>query len=646
MCGISGYLDLTSGLCLETLQKMNDVIYHRGPDDEGYLLINEHDMVPCSGRDTLDELGLPSVNQMDGRRYFLGFGHRRLSILDPSPNGHQPMFLAERGIAVTYNGEIYNYLEVREELERLGYTFQTNCDTEVLLYAYCEWGEDCLLHFNGMWGFALWDSKEGKLFCARDRLGAKPFHYWRQGNRMLFGSELKQLCQDDSTPRQFNRRSLAASLIYGMSDYDEQTWIEGFFNLRPGCKLIVKLSTNRQEIKTFRVEPYWELKAGFRYDIPIEEWKERLAAEFSRSCRWRLRSDVPVAAMLSGGLDSSCLVTEVCDQLSDPSQFHTFTTQFPDEDGQRECNEYRYAEMVNRHCGCQGHPVLINPNQNIVELYEKQLWTAEGYSPWGIFGSALVFEEIQKYGFKVILNGQCGDETLFGYTWYMMRYILDQLRSGHFFRGIKLLSQYQGLSGFTKLRTLQSLFYYNVPYVRNMKKYMNARTFISENVLKERHWEFLRPLLCPNSCEQLQITGLTAISLPSIIRFDDRQYMAYSMESRLPFMDYRFVELAVQIPPAFKVKDGYSKYIMREIFDDRMPKEVTWRGDKLGFSMPVDVWKHRIPKAYLQDLVVNAKSADYFKMNYLKTLVERNSVPRELLQFLNVELFARKFGVT
>ena len=242
MCRISGYLNLDTGVDLSVLHRMTQVICHRGPDDEGYLLIDGKTMAARGGTDTMTELGLPPLEQGDGSAYFLGFGHRRLSILDLSAKGHQPMALEDRGLAVTYNGEIYNYVELRAELETMGYLFRTNCDTEVLLYAYCAWGEDCLSHFNGMWGFALWDSRAGKLLCARDRLGAKPFHYWRQGNRMLFGSELKQLCQDDTVPRSFNRESLAACLVYSMSDYDEQTWIEGFYNLKPGHKLVVTLS--------------------------------------------------------------------------------------------------------------------------------------------------------------------------------------------------------------------------------------------------------------------------------------------------------------------------------------------------------------------------------------------------------------------
>lgn len=645
MCGISGYLDLDAGVRTDLLQKMNDVIRHRGPDDEGYRLIGQEQALVCGGTDTIPQIKAVPLWEVEGSPYFLGLGHRRLSIIDLTDSGHQPMTLEDRKITLVYNGEIYNYLELRAELESLGYTFKTSSDTEVLLYAYSQWGEDCLNHFNGMWGFALWDGNAHKLFCARDRMGAKPFHYWRSGNKLLFGSELKQLCQDTSVPKQFNRTYLAATLIYKMSDFDDQTWIENFHALRPGHKLVVQLSADCRKIDAFRVSPYWELTASFRRDLSAQEWRERVAEEFSRSCRWRLRSDAPIAALLSGGLDSSCMVTEMCAQMADPSQLHTFTSRFPAKPGERECDEWTFADMVNRHCGCQGNPVLLNPQGDIQSLYETAVWHGEGPVGIATVGPKLLFEELHRRGFKVILNGQCGDETMFGYDWYYARYLMDLLQTGHPVAMIRSFTDTVHHSALTTKQLLEGIVYYNIPFVRDLRKSACAKRFLDRSVLAEKHWERLHPLLCPPSCQELQIKGLTSITLPGIVRMDDRMYMSCSIESRLPFMDYRFVELAIQIPPELKIKNGYTKYIMREVFDGRMPKEVTWRKDKKGFAMPKIAWAKRFSREYLEDYIHSAQTAPYFQMDYLKSLVRTAPESPEIFDFLNVELFAREFRV-
>ena len=286
MCGISGYLDLKNGVSIQTLRQMNDVIRHRGPDDEGYALIGTEQTLLFGGQDTAPILGLPVLSDTTDSGAFLGLGHRRLSILDLSPSGHQPMHLPAQQLTLVYNGEIYNYVELRQELEHLGCHFNSSCDTEVLLQAYCVWGEDCLSHFNGMWSFALWDGRANKLFCARDRLGAKPFHYWCQGDKLIFGSELKQLCQDNTIPRCFNHPYLSANLMYGLTDYNDQTLIDGMQVLRPGHQMTVQLDSSRSHIMDIAIRPYWELRVGEYEPLSLTQWQEKVGEEFSRSVRY------------------------------------------------------------------------------------------------------------------------------------------------------------------------------------------------------------------------------------------------------------------------------------------------------------------------------------------------------------------------
>lgn len=638
MCGISGYLDMVSGVNTAVLRRMNDVIRHRGPDDEGYSLIGLDGVHFFGGSDTVPSLSLSPLEEISGA--FLGLGHRRLSILDLSESGHQPMCLPERKITVVYNGEIYNYIELRQELEAKGYVFRTSCDTEVLLYAYCEWGEDCLSHFNGMWGFALWDGLERKLFCARDRLGAKPFHYWYQGEKLLFGSELKQLCQDGSVSRRFDCSYLAANLMYHLSDYNEQTLIDGMHVLRPGHKLVVRLSVDR--IESVKVSPYWELKTICNQELSSQEWHNRVAEEFARSCRWRLRSDAPLAALLSGGLDSSCMVTELCGQMSDPSTLETFTTSYP---GRSDCDEWNFADMVNQACGCRGNQICPDPSAQIEKRFENLIWHIEGMGSIAALGGKFLLDEVHDRGFKVVLNGQCGDETMFGYERYYAYYFFDLLKKGQFAklqREYRLASKHSAMSA---TRLLGMFAYFNFPIVRDRRQLHRASKFVTQGLLETRNQEELHHLMYPHSLQELQKTELTATQLTHIVRFDDRMYMSASIESRIPFMDYRFVELSAQIPSEIKIKNGYTKNIMREIFNNRMPKAVTWRTNKMGFGAPVDLWRKRFSQAYLSDQIHNAKTKNYFNINKLSRLVAQRPDAPEIFDFLQIELFAQLFGV-
>lgn len=643
MCGISGYLNLNNGVETETLLRMNSVIVHRGPDDEGYALISREGASYFRGRDTIDGVRLPPLEHAQGNGAFLGFGHRRLSILDLTVSGHQPMTLPGHNIVVTYNGEIYNYIELREELKSLGHAFRTSCDTEVLLHAYLQWGEDCLDHFNGMWGFALWDGEQKKLFCSRDRLGAKPFHYWREGNRLLFGSELKQLCQDESVSRHFNREYMMSNLIFNHADYDDKTLIQGFYQLRPGHKLVVQLSPDCREIHSFKISPYWSLDTRYQEGGSLEEWKERVAAEFSRACRWRLRSDAPLSALLSGGLDSSCLVAEVCEQLDNPGTLETFTTSYPD---RADCDEWKYADMVNRACGCRGNQFLPAPDEDIEALFEDCLWHSEGLINLTFLGPKLLLRHIHDRGYKVVLNGQCGDEAMFGYDWYYSFFLAHLIRQGRLSAAARTYRDVQNHSALSTHLLLEGLAYYNLPSLRTAWKLRSAERYIQKDIIACRDPHHVHDYLCVSSLEEAQRLGLTSISLPTIVRNDDRLYMASSLESRLPFMDYRFVELAAQIPPDLKIRDGYSKYIMRAAFSERIPDEVVWRKDKMGFKAPADQWAKRFSQDYLVEKVKTAKTAPYFKMDVLTDLAENRPDAPEMFSFLQIECFARQFGVS
>lgn len=642
MCGISGYLDLEHGVNTRVLRQMTDVIRYRGPDDEGYALIGMGSAAFYGGRDTMPQLCIPPLEDHSKESAFLGLGHRRLSILDLSIGGHQPMYMPERDIILTYNGELYNYIELRSQLETMGYRFRTTCDTEVLLYAYCQWGEDCLSHFNGMWGFALWDGREHKLFCARDRLGAKPFHYYHRGNRLLFGSELKQLCQDPTIKKRFNQSYLAANLMYRLEDYNDETLIDGMKVLPGGHKLVVRVDPQGKQIVSVKASPYWTLHVSYDRSKTQAQWEELVAEEFSRACRWRMRSDAPLGALLSGGLDSSCMVTELCGQMSDPSRLQTFTTSYP---GDTTCDEWIFADLVNRSCGCTGNQILPNPT-GIEEKFENLVWHTEGLCGLAFLGVKALLDEIQARGYKVVLNGQCGDELMLGYERYYAFYFSWLLKTGQ----VRRLSSEFRLAGRHSRMRLRSLaaysLYFNIPLVRDTRQLHRAGRFVRRELLEQCAKDALHRLLYPHSLEQLQYLELTTTQLPNIVRPDDRLFMSSSLESRIPFMDYHFVELACRIPPEYKIKNGYTKYLMRCVFDTRMPKEITWRTNKLGFGAPVDTWARQFSREYLLERIRGAKTASYFRQDMLSSLAEQSPTDPAIFEFLTMELFARKFDVT
>lgn len=324
MCGICGWIETKETIDYLILMKMNNIARHRGPDDEGYITITNK-MVCLAGEDTCGgnrEWEKIRKSQIESH---LALGHRRLSIIDLTPAGHQPMMNHSEKICVTFNGEIYNYIEIKEELKKLGYTFRTDSDTEVLLCAYEEWGEDCVNHFNGMWAFAIWDADKNKLFCSRDRLGAKPFYYYKDDDRFLFSSEIKQLCQNPFVPRKLNEDIMTAQIMWGITDFSEQTLINDILSLPGGYNLRIILNGKKEAIKEFTVYQYWDINFGGGQESVSNAF--RLLKD---AIKIRTRSDVPIGVLLSGGLDSSVLVAEISEYYKrtgrDCSDLNTYTS--------------------------------------------------------------------------------------------------------------------------------------------------------------------------------------------------------------------------------------------------------------------------------------------------------------------------------
>ena len=549
MCGISGLIHKRDSVVDErAIERMTSLVVHRGPDDVGYFF---------------------------GAGFALG--HRRLSILDLSARGHQPMCYQDR-YWITYNGEIYNYLEIRRELAGLGCRFETASDTEVILAAYSTWGEDCLRRFNGMWAFAIYDARERTLFMARDRFGVKPLYYTETATEFAFGSEIKQLLARRPSIRA-NERMVVESLLTCFDGHTAQTFFDGILSLQQGHSLTYRLTTHRYVIKKWYELEYKEELAALSPDEAAEGFR----ALFIDAVRMRLRSDVIVGTSLSGGLDSSA-ITAVAAGMYAPPCGRRFSA-VHGKSMEKATDESHYARSVARHLDLDLYEVEPT-TENFIDTTDEVVYTQE--EPFGspsMFMGWHVFREARARDCKVMLNGQGADEVLLGYERYFAAF-LKSVDATRFFRELKLQSRNSGRS-LTDL--LAYLFYFTNAELRIRR--LKARSFLRAEI-KDAHdfSEVRRSASSFRDLKRLQIHEIGTLQLPHLLRYEDRNSMRHSVETRMPFLDYRVVELGVSMAPGHKIRDGWTKHVLRRSFESVLPPEVVWRRDKLGFQAPERIW--------------------------------------------------------
>jgi asparagine synthase (glutamine-hydrolysing) len=398
MCGIAGIVS-ANGFDPQHLVDATHLVKHRGPDGYGfaYFCLSPD----CRGQVILNEDRVPA------ERAIVGLGHRRLAILDLSPSGSQPMQTRDGMLTVVFSGEIYNYLEIREELKGLGCVFRTGTDTEVVLQAYRRWGHECLQRFNGMWSFAVWDSRRQRLFCARDRFGIKPFYYYGDSERFLFASEIKQLLHFSDVPRRMNAARVWDYVEFGILSHGEETLFQDIRELRGGHSLTLDMTSGNMSPV---IDRYWDLELRSSSELSEEAARERFLETFKDAVRIRLRSDVPVGSCLSGGLDSSSIVA-VARELANHDNFHTFSACFDDP----RLDERPYIEEAVSATQVKPHFVFPGVTE-FRESLERLLWHQdEPIAGSSVFAQEAVMERARGEGVPVLLDGQGGDETLCGY---------------------------------------------------------------------------------------------------------------------------------------------------------------------------------------------------------------------------------------
>lgn len=593
MCGIAGIVALNEDpVDQDLLFRMTRFQAHRGPDDEG--IWHEENV---------------------------GLGHRRLSIIDLSAAGHQPMASADGRFMLTFNGEIYNYIELKAELKSMGHEFRSQSDTEVLLAAYAAWGPRCVERFIGMWAFAVWDREKRRLFCSRDHFGIKPFFIFQNNRALYFASDIRALLLVDDKAREPNWRFLLRQMSsYRFSRFDE-TSFENIRALPPATNLTIE--HGRMTLDRYWMPSIDKIRNDYDYQNPVQTF----SGLFSDSVRIHFRSDVPVGVCLSGGLDSSAIVAAATNNLD--ARLKTFSISYPDSIW----SEDTYFNAINRRYGCDAYLLSPEGGKDYLDTLDRMV-TAHGepdqgigvYSQWKVI-------ELAQSQVKVLLDGQGGDELLAGYPYFYTTYLGHLLRSGHIVRALHEFKAYRpyasrefgrdvARSAFPEL----AAWFRKASGDRGTTAFMESfhpefihRLFPDTSGLRDE--ELFADLFTHRNRNRLSGNGSDPLSehlyrtisvdlLQSLLYFEDRNSMAFSMESRVPFLDRRLVEFCLGLPPNRRLKDGFTKMILRDSMANLLPDDVLYRRDKKGYPTPLSLWLRGPLMDQVKDLLLDPRATD------------------------------------
>jgi len=623
MCGILALI-ARDGIDAGVLAAATAAVRHRGPDDEGYVLLADGaDPVEFGGEKNLTGLNAARLSNLargataPSGQWQAALSHRRLSIIDLSAAGHQPMCTPDRLIWLTYNGEIYNYLELREELRQFGFKFTSDSDTEVILAAYRAWGPVCLERLNGMFAFALVDRAARRVFAARDRFGVKPLYYWVSPSGLLaFASEIKQFALIPGWRAALNGQRTYDFLNWGLFDHTDETLFDGVFQLRGGEAATIELGSGPfapgRRLPTSR---WYTLRPG-QFSGSLEDAGAEFRRLFTDSVRLRLRADVAVGSCLSGGLDSSsivCVANDLLRQSGSAARQKTFTA----EAVIKEFDERDFADEVVRATGVDGH--YVEPTyEGLFDLLGRITWHQdEPFGSTSVYAQWHVFRIAAECGVKVMLDGQGADEQLAGYHGFFSPQFGALLRGMHWCTLSREVLAARATHGYSLAWGLQQLLNNVLPEVLRQP----LRGLIGRSSARARLLDLERlgaverdPFLAMGSVkartvQDMSRAQLTAASLPMLLHWEDRNSMAHSVEARVPFLDYRLVEFALGLPDAHKIKGGLTKRVLREAMAGIVPERVRTRTDKLGFVTPEEQWLRRTDPAAFREALAEAVAA-------------------------------------
>jgi asparagine synthase (glutamine-hydrolysing) len=653
MCGIAGVFSPSGApVTAAELRGMARLLQWRGPDDEGYLLESRDGRrALLGGPDTPADAyaaRLAYAPHTDATApalhdAWLGLAFRRLSILDLSPSGHQPMCDPSGRYWLIFNGEIYNFVELRDELREAGAHFESTGDAAVILAAFARWGANALSRFNGMWGLAIWDTQEKSLFLARDRFGVKPLYYQWDGHRLRFSSELKPLVLD--RPRRPDLRCVHDLVAWDWVDHTPQTFFEGTLRLPPASALVA----GEGGVRVWR---WWDLPeeaARLRAQVPRREADvvARFRELFESAVAVRLRSDVTVGACLSGGLDSSAVVWAAAGQLDEPVRAFTVGYREP------EFDERRYARALATAAGARLEEAEPD-GSDLFEVMERLVWHLEEPSAGpGLYSQWHVMQLAHRAGLKVLLDGQGGDELLGGYHRYAFPYLRDLLlggrwnefahdvwdvgeRHGHLQTWAKTMSPWLPRSVFS--------------WGRRTLGQGKDRVVHPDLIAAAGRAEPLPPRRFRSQLSNLLAWEMTDRFLPSLLRYEDRNSMAHSIETRLPFLDYRLAEYVFALGGEWRVRGTTTKWLLRRAYAERLPEAVSARRDKMGFETPTDRWFRTRYAGRLREILLaeDAATRPYLERDALRRELEaylagQRDIGLQVWRWLHLELWLRAF---
>lgn len=578
MCGIAGIISSNPSLVNSTaLRQMADALAHRGPDGKGFW-INEKNSA--------------------------GFGHRRLSIIDLSDAAAQPMHYMDR-YTIVYNGEIYNYLELKKELLKAGYTFHSNSDTEVILAAYDCYNERCLQYFDGMFAFAIWDEKHQRLFAARDRFGEKPFYYHTRNNFFSFASEMKGLWAvgvEKTVDEKMLLNYLAIGYVQNPSD-KSQTFYKNICSLQPSHYLLLDASSNE-----FSIVNYWDIDKQVSQKYSEAQALHKFDHLLTASIHKRLRSDVPVGASLSGGLDSStitCYMHQQLEKRNANGNLKTFSAVFPG----FEKDESAYIKQVTERFNIQNYQVTPTAESLISEFEKMAYHQEEPFPSASIYAQFKVFELAKRHNVIVLLDGQGADEILAGYHKYAHWYLQEIVSRSRFLRAKKerhLLIK-NNINLRWGLKNVLAAFlpsHAAIALEKNEYKKIIHNEDISKSLLsniKGKEWEGIhKPII--TKLNDILYFNTMCNGLEELLRYADRNSMAHSTEVRLPFLNAELVQFIFSLPSSFKVREGFPKWVLRKLVQNKLPDTIVWRTDKIGYEPPQKAWMEQpLMKEYMHE---------------------------------------------
>jgi asparagine synthase (glutamine-hydrolysing) len=597
MCGISGIVtSKKSSTQLTNIHKMANLLRHRGPDDEGFVFFgpDKDSTFLYGGNDTPENVFASNFSYTPKKTYSgqmhenatVAFGHRRLSIIDLSPSGHQPMSTPDQRYWITYNGEIYNYLELREELIKKGYAFKSESDTEVLLHAYVQWGIKALERLVGMFAFVIYDRVKNILFLARDFFGIKPLYYARWNDGFAFASEIKALLCLPGIKRSANPQKVYDYLRFGMTDHGSETLFADIFQLPAAHYLIIPtdIEKNNQPVR------YWDINLNRKLDISFDEAANKVRAMFLNNVELHLRSDVPVGGALSGGIDSSSIILSMRHLVGDSIALHAFSYIAHDP----KLSEEKWVDTVSQTSNLVAHKVRLSSEYLTNDLERLISIQDEPFGSTSIYAQYRVMQMAKEVGIKVMLDGQGADEIFGGYEHYWAAKLATLLYSFKWIKAFRYFKCANTALGKTNSWILINTGKFLLPsYFHSI-----AKNFVNEDLtsswLDKKWFRNHRKTIhsppnkiCNNLLRSELYKSLMRQSLTALLRFEDRNSMVHSVESRVPFLTPNLVNLLFSFPEDYIIdSSGIRKVVFRKAMQGIVPKSILDRKDKIGFTTP------------------------------------------------------------